>query len=125
MGNFTTTARRLLTGSTNPFKDVAEAGVGIVQTVNNKSFKVTENPKAFLGIDFKATGFGKAWMSTALIAGGIGDAISSEEQSWNGVADNRIQYATPSLSEYQDPSYMNNGSADGNLVFALYKNRMG
>lgn len=116
-------------------KDVVEGpaavGVGAVKKAGNissKMFSLEEDPNRLMGFTLKTTGAGKA-MIGSVVAGSAGyNMWQEEQQSWNGTMDNGIQQPTPTYQEYfepQQPSYKDNASADGSLVFALYRNRLG
>ena len=116
----------------NVAESTAAVGVGAIKKAGNissKMFSLEEDPNRLMGFTLKTTGAGKA-MIGGVVAGSAGyNMWQEEQQSWNGTMDNGIQRGpTPSYQEYlepQQPSYANNASADGSLVFALYRNRLG
>lgn len=111
----------------NIIEKTASVGWGAAQTASEAVFKVKPNPESLMGFDIKATGKGKAIIGSAIIGSSMLDAANYEMNSWNGVQAPRMEHAgAPDYrSEYMNPSYMSNAEADGSLVFAMYKNRMG
>lgn len=125
-------AERLSEAAENVFEGAAAVGVGAAKkggAIVDRMFEFKINDKDSMGFTFKTTGTGKAVIGGLIGAGTIAGIASAEEKSWSGIRDNRIYRPSPSPRDYfeedQMPSYMNNASADGSLIFALYRNRLG
>lgn len=68
----------------------------------------------------KLSGWGKMAVGMTAASSGMYGAVNAAEISRSGTMNEQIITATPRI-----PSYLNNGGADGDLVFALNANRRG
>lgn len=74
---------------------------------------------------YSLTGKGKAVLGIGGAIYAARDAVTALETSRMGVNDGQITVATPAPELNREPSYQDNASATGDLVFALNKLRRG
>ena len=106
-------------------KHLGKAVLGAGDKVFNNKVYFKEAPDTMIGFQMGLTKSGKRLGAGMIMAGSMMSIADEETASWNGIQDNRIQTSTPSMREYTDPSYVSRGGADGSLVFALNRNRLG
>lgn len=107
------------------------AGAGMMATggVYNLGKAMIKTPKEVTSFSdmgqLKLSKTGVALLSAGAAFEGISNAARKWESIRMGKNDGMVQTQTPTLPQVDDiPSYSNNGGATGDLVFAMYNNRL-
>lgn len=99
---------------------------GLAYGLGRASVKVPDAPINFSNMnDIKFTNLGKGLVFGSALYEGTGRAVNKFVQGRMGTNDGMMRTSTPIIPQNQSSgsSYLNNGGATGDLVFAMYNNR--